>query len=308
MRLENSVVLITGGAGNIGSYILDEVISSGAREIVVVDNFFNSDKQYLEDKNIIVYPIDISSLEEMTFVFEKHKPDYVFHCASMLIQDSETLPRKSMNTNIVGTFNVVDLSNKFGVKKICYSSSASVYGEPKYLPVDENHPFQYDNFVYGWTKITAELIFRSECKCDWLGFRYYNVYSDRMRQGAFYTQVFPIFYNKIKNGEPITIYGDGSQTMDLIHAEDIARANILGLESDVSGEFFNVGSGKETSVLELAKLMMEMMDTEVEINIVPQDSQKVKNRRSSTDKINQLLNFVPTKTVKQGLKQYLETL
>lgn len=308
MKLKNSVVLITGGAGNIGSYILDEVISSGAKEIVVVDNFFNSDKQYLENKNVIVYPIDISSLEEMTFVFEKHKPDYVFHCASMLIQDSETLPRKSMNTNIVGTFNVVDLSNKFGVKKICYSSSASVYGEPKYLPVDEDHPFQYDNFVYGWTKITAELIFRSECKCDWLGFRYYNVYSDRMRQGAFYTQVFPIFYNKIKNGEPITIYGDGSQTMDLIHAEDIARANILGLESDVSGEFFNVGSGKETSVLELAKLMMEMMDTEVEINIVPQDSQKVKNRRSSTDKINQLLNFVPTKTVKQGLKQYLETL
>lgn len=308
MKLKNSVVLITGGAGNIGSYIMDEVISSGAREIVVVDNFFNSDKQYLEGKNVIVYPIDISSLEEMTFVFEKHRPDYVFHCASMLIQDSETLPRKSMNTNIIGTFNVVDLSNKFGVKKICYSSSASVYGEPKYLPVDEDHPFQYDNFVYGWTKITAELIFRSECKCDWLGFRYYNVYSDRMRQGAFYTQVFPIFYNKIKNGEPITIYGDGSQTMDLIHAEDIARANILGLESDVSGEFFNVGSGKETSVLELATLMMEMMDTEVEINIVPQDSQKVKNRRSSIDKINQLLNFSPTKTVKEGLTQYLQTI
>jgi len=308
MKLKNSVVLITGGAGNIGSYIVDEVMSSGAKEVVVVDNFFNSDKKYLEDKNVIVYPIDISSLEEMTFVFEKHKPDYVFHCASMLIQDSETLPRKSMNTNIVGTFNVVDLSNKFGVKKICYSSSASVYGEPKYLPVDEDHPFQYNNFVYGWTKITAELIFRSECKCDWLGFRYYNVYSDRMRQGAFYTQVFPIFYNKIKNGEPITIYGDGSQTMDLIHAEDIARANILGLESDVSGEFFNVGSGKETSVLELAKLMMEMMDTEVEINIVPQDSQKVKNRRSSTEKINKLLNFTPTKTVEEGLKQYLDTL
>lgn len=308
MKLKNSVVLITGGAGNIGSYIMDEVISSGAREIVVVDNFFNSDKQYLEGKNVIVYPIDISSLEEMTFVFEKHRPDYVFHCASMLIQDSETLPRKSMNTNIVGTFNVVDLSNKFGVKKICYSSSASVYGEPKYLPVDEDHPFQYDNFVYGWTKITAELILRSECKCDWLGFRYYNVYSDRMRQGAFYTQVFPIFYNKIKNGQPITIYGDGSQTMDLIHAEDIAKANILGLESDVSNEFFNVGSGKETSVLELAKMMMEMMDKEVEINIVPQDSQKVKNRRSSTNKINKLLKFVPTKTVKQGLEQYLNSL
>ena len=83
-----------------------------------------------------------------------YKPKYVFHCASMLIQDSETLPRKAINTNIMGTFNVVDLSNKYNVEKICYSSSASVYGEPKYLPVDENHPFQYENFIYGWTKIS----------------------------------------------------------------------------------------------------------------------------------------------------------
>ena len=108
-------------------------------------------------------------------------------------------------------------------------------------------------------KVTAEMIFLSHCKSEWLGFRYYNVYSERLGLGTFYTQVFPTFYDEIKNNKGITIFGDGSQTMDLIHAEDIARANILGIESDIEGEFFNVGTGVETSVLELANLMMKIM-------------------------------------------------
>ena len=149
------------------------------------------------------------------------------------------------------------------------------------------------------------MIFESNCKVDWVGYRYYNVYSSRMRQGAFYTQVFPIFYNKIKNGEDITIFGDGSQTMDLIHADDIARANMLGLESDVSGEFFNVGSGSETKVSELAEIMMSIMDKKVDIIYKDGDSQKVKNRRSSTEKIKTLLNFTPLIKVKEGLTQYV---
>ena len=305
MKLKDSTVLITGGAGNIGSYILDEVLKQKPKLCVIVDNFFNG-KNINSSANVKYYPLDISKLDELRYVFETHKPDYVFHCASMLIQDSEALPRKAINTNVMGTFNVVDLSNKFGIKKICYSSSASVYGEPKYLPVDEKHPFQYKNFIYGWTKISAELIFESNCKVDWLGFRYYNVYSDRMNKGAFYTQVFPIFYDKIMNGETITIYGDGTQTMDLIHAEDIAKANLLGMESDVSNEFFNVGSGKETKVVDLAKIMMSIIGKETEIVFEPEDTQKVKNRRSSTEKINTMLGFVPEVTPEIGLSRYVE--
>ena len=149
------------------------------------------------------------------------------------------------------------------------------------------------------------MIFESNCKVDWVGYRYYNVYSSRMRQGAFYTQVFPIFFNKIKNGKDITIFGDGSQTMDLIHADDIARANMLGLESNVSGEFFNVGSGSETKVSELAEIMMDIMDKKVDIIYKDNDSQKVKNRRSSTSKINKMLGFIPKVKVRDGLESYL---
>jgi UDP-glucose 4-epimerase len=306
-KLENKRILITGGSGNIGSYILDKIIEQGPSKCIVVDNLFNSDKTYskLNDECVKFYPLDISKLDEMQYIFETYKPEYVFHCASMLIQDSEILPRKAINTNIMGTFNIVDLSNKYNVKKICYSSSASVYGEPKYLPVDEEHPFKYKNFVYGWTKISAEMIFESNCNVDWVGFRYYNVYSDRMKEGAFYTQVFPIFYNKIYKGEDITIYGDGSQTMDLIHAEDIARANMLGMESDVSNEFFNVGSGRETTVVELAEIMMDIMNKKVKIVYRDDDSQKVKNRRSSTNKIKTMLGFIPEVGVREGLTQYI---
>ena len=280
------------------------ILKQNPKLCVVIDNLFNGNNK-IEHPNLKYYPLDIANLEEMNYIFETYKPEYVFHCASMLIQDSETLPRKSINTNIIGTFNIVDLSNKHGVKKICYSSSASVYGEPKYLPVDEDHPFEYNNFTYGWTKIAAEMIFRSNCKVEWLGFRYYNVYSDRMKQGAFYTQVFPIFYNKLKNNKPITIYGDGSQTMDLIHAEDIAKANILGINSNISNEFFNVGSGKETKVSELAEIMMGIMDSKTPINFVPEDTQKVKNRRSSTEKIKSLLGFIPQITPIEGLTRYI---
>jgi UDP-glucose 4-epimerase len=308
-KITNKTVLITGGAGNIGSYILDLVMNNNPKECIIIDNFFNSDKEYikkyLNQQNFVIYPIDISSLEELQFVFEKHKIDYIFHCASMLIQDSEKLPRKSINTNILGTFNIVDLANKYNIKKICYSSSASVYGEPKTLPVEEIHPYQYKNFIYGWTKIAAEMIFLSNCKCDWVGFRYYNVYSERMRQGAFYTQVFPIFYNHIINKTPVKIYGDGKQTMDLIYAGDIAKANILGLESDITNEFFNVGTGIETSASDLAQMIMNELDIEVPIEFIPNDTQKVKNRKSGTKKILNLLNFTPETTVLEGVKKYV---
>ena len=128
-----------------------------------------------------------------------------------------------------------------------------------------------------------------------------------MRSGAFYTQVFPIFYNKIVAGEPITIYGDGSQTMDLIHAKDIARANILGLESDITQEFFNVGTGIETTVIGLARTMADELDIPLGIKYKTGDTQKVKNRRSSTEKIKKLLNFEPKIDVNTGIKQYVQS-
>ena len=194
-------ILVTGGAGNIGSFIVDGVLQHNPQKLIIVDNLFNSnlnniphDSEFIEFLNL-----DIGNQEEVEFIFKTYQPEYVFHCASMLISDGEKLPRKAISTNIMGTYNIVDCCNQYSAKKICYSSSASVYGQPKYLPVDEEHPFQYSNFVYGWTKITAEMIFLSHCKSEWLGFRYYNVYSERLGLGTFYTQVFTLIDNTFKN-------------------------------------------------------------------------------------------------------------
>jgi UDP-glucose 4-epimerase len=128
-----------------------------------------------------------------------------------------------------------------------------------------------------------------------------------MNEGAFYTQVFTLFYNNIKQGIDITIFGDGTQTMDLIHASDIARANLLGLKSNVTGEFLNVGSGRETTVEELAHLMMDTLGKKVNIIYKDGDSQKVKNRRSDTTKIAKLLGFTPTINPREGISQYIKT-
>lgn len=306
-RIKNNTVLITGGTGNIGSHILDEILVYEPKEIVIVDNLFNSDKSNISKhlNDVIFYPFDISGQEEMDYVFDKHKPDVVFHCASMLIKDSELLPRKAIDSGIKGTYNIVELSNIYGVKKICYSSSASVYGEPLFLPVTEDHPFQHKNFVYGWVKIAAESIFLSHCQVPWLGFRYYNVYSERATKGSLYTQILPLFINKIMNEETVTIYGDGTQTMDMIHAKDIALANLQGMFSDVSGEFFNVGTGIETSVNDLVKYIGEFLNKKVEVKYIAEDSQKVKNRRSSTEKIKDMLGFEPEIEIKKGLEKII---
>jgi UDP-glucose 4-epimerase len=311
--MNNSVVLITGGAGNIGSHIVDLVSQENPKKIIVVDNFFNGHKdnivQHLDRDYFSIHQLDIGEYNDMLYIFEKYKPDYIFHQASMLIKDSESLPHKAIKTNIIGTFNLLDLSNRYDVKKMCFASSASVFGEPKYTPVDEDHPYEYRNFVYGWTKITTEMMFLSEATFPWIGFRYYNVYGERQRSGTYYTQVLKIFYDQIKRGGPLRIFGDGTQTMDMIHALDIARANILGMKSEtIQNEFFNVGTGIETSVYELATKLMKILHTEISIEYISEDSQKVRRRKSHTEKIKTLLGFEPGISVDEGLKRYVDYL
>ncbi len=311
--LTNATVLVTGGAGNIGSYIVDRLLTKNVKKIIVVDNFYHGFYDNLEDAmtsgKIKVEIVDISFYGDLLSVFQKYKPDFVFHQASMLLLDSAANPHQAIQANVVGSFNVISASKNIGtVKKIVFASSASVFGDPRYLPVDESHPFD-NKLFYGATKISTEAIFTSlyhEYNLPFVGLRYYNVYSERQKKGGVYTQVLPKWMNLIHLGKPITINDDGSQTMDLIHAEDIADANILAMESAAENQFFNVGSGKETSVLELAELIKRLINKDnIQLKFVPHDSNLVKKRCSSTIKIKEVLKFTPKIDLETGIKRYI---
>jgi len=313
-ELEGTVCLVTGGAGNIGSYVVDALVGERVRTVVVVDNFYNGHLENLEraleseGTDVAVCNEDISQHPRLLAVFNQYKPQYVFHLASMLTLDCKLQPLQAIQYNIVGTYNVIDCCLRTGVRKLVHSSSASVFGEPRYLPVDEDHP--YDNkLLYGATKIANEALLvaaQHEFGLAWVALRYYNVYSERQRRGHLYTQVIPKWAHDIQTKGRITINDDGHQTMDLIHAEDIARANILACKSDVVGEFFNIGTGTETSVKELAEMMIEFFGLPVEVVHVAHDPNRVRRRASSTKKAKDLLGFEATIGAREGIRRCVE--
>ncbi len=307
-------VLVTGGAGNIGSFIVDQLIEKG-HFVIIVDNFYNGKieniQKHLISKCAILEVCDITNYRRLNSIFERHKPDYVSHQASMMIMDSQKFPFDAIDVNIKGTFNVLQCCIEHKVKKITFASSASVYGEPRYLPVDEEHPFD-NRTLYGATKIANEALFNSWAythNLPFVGFRYYNTYSERQGLGAFYTQVFQKWIHLIKANKPIEIYGDGTQTMDLIHAEDAARANILAMFNDnIKNEYFNVGTGIETSLLQLKELLFKKMNKTVPVKFIPYDEHLVKRRVSSTRKIKEMLSFEPKISLEVGIERYLNAL
>jgi len=307
-------VLVTGGAGNIGSFIVDQLVELG-HDVVVVDNFYNSTLKYLaphlETGKAVLEVCDITNYMVLSRVFEKHRPQFASHQASMMIMDSNKFPFEAIDVNIKGSFNFIQCCLDYGVQKVTFASSASVFGNPRYVPVDEEHP--YDNeTLYGATKIAEEHLFKSWAfshKLPWVGFRYYNIYSERQGMGAFYTQVFQKWILKVQQGEPIQLYGDGEQTMDLVHSEDAARANVLSLFNEgVNFEMFNVGTGIETSVNQLKDMIFAEMGRSVPVERLDYDRHLVRRRQASTQKIREKLGFIPQVSLTEGLRRYVTAL
>ncbi|HMS32676.1 MAG TPA: SDR family NAD(P)-dependent oxidoreductase [Ignavibacteria bacterium] len=307
-------ILITGGAGNIGSFIADQCIELG-HKVIVVDNFYNGRHRnisgHLAKCEIELETIDIGSYEMVKYVFDKHKPEYVSHQASLMILDSNKFPHKAIDTNITGTFNIIQACSEYKVRKLTYGSSASVYGNPRFVPVTEDHPFD-NQTLYGATKIAKEALMQSWAYSNnvpYVGFRYFNIYSERQGLGAFYTQVFQKWIHAIHNGEEIIMYGDGEQTLDLVHSSDAARANILALFNDnVKNEHFNVGTGIETSLKDILNLIEKLLGKKAKVRHVDSDPHLVRRRCASINKISEQLGFEPRVTVEEGTKKYIRYL
>jgi UDP-glucose 4-epimerase len=268
VEIQGTRSLVTGGAGTIGSHVVDELIRGGAAEVVVLDNFVRGRTENLawalENGTVRVVEGDIRDqklVRELTA-----GQDLVFHLAAIRITQCAEEPRLANEVLVDGTFNVVEAAAAEGVKKLIASSSASVYGLAEEFPTTErHHPYNNDTF-YGAAKAFNEAVlrsFHSMYGLDYVALRYFNVYGPRMDIYGLYTEVLIRWMERIESGTPPLILGDGLQTMDFIHVADIARANILAARADVTDDVFNVASGTETSLKELAQALSDAMKSDL---------------------------------------------
>ena len=313
--LEGSKVLVTGGAGFIGSHLVGELLKTDVSEIIVYDNFARGKKSYLKkfllDDRVNLF-LDGADIREIDILDEAMEGcDYVFHTAAMWLLHCKDFPRTAFHVNIEGTFNILEACIKHKVKKLIYSSSASVYGDAVEVPMTEEHPFLNKNF-YGSTKIAGEAMcraFHDRYGLNYVGLRYMNVYGPNQDQTAAYTGVIPIMLNKIDENESPIINGDGSQAYDFIYVEDVAHANLLAAESSSTDEFFNVGSGIQTSIKDLCDLILKMKNSNLKVKFKPYSNddarQMVQNRIGCPEKAYELINFRYKYDLEEGLKKLI---
>lgn len=315
MELNNSKCLVIGGAGFIGSYVVSELLKHNVQEIVVYDNLARGKKEYLEqslkDERCTFFPVG-GDIREIDILNDAMKgKDYVFCLAAMWLLHCKDYPRTAFDVNIAGTFNVLEACVKNNIKKLIWSSSASVYGDAVELPMTENHPFNNKNF-YGATKIAGEAMataFNDRYGLQIIGLRYMNVYGPNQDQTAAYTGVVPIMLNKIAANEAPVINGDGSQAYDFIYVEDVARCNVDALRSDVTFGFYNVGTEVQTTIKELCNTILRLKNSDLKVIYKPytEDDARafVQNRIGSKVKAQKELGFVYKYNLEQGLQELI---
>jgi len=308
--LKEKCCLVTGGAGFIGSTIVDQLLSAGVSEVRVIDNFvrgsWNNLTHALEHGRVNVIDGDIRSAALVDEATEG--VDYIFHQAALLITRCAEAPQEAVEVLITGTMNVLEAALKHGVKKVIAASSASVYGEPSYLPIDESHPFN-NRTMYGAGKIANEQMLRAlheTSGLDYVAFRPFNVYGPRMDTTGAYTEVLIRWLDAIDAGKPPLIFGDGHQSMDFVFVGDIARANVLAAQSDLTDEVFNLGTGIQTSLNELCELVLQITDSPLRPE--HREARKVANvqrRRAAVEKAETMLGFRAGVSLEQGLGELI---
>lgn len=308
VQIEGSRALVTGGAGTIGSHVVDELIRGGAAEIVVLDNFVRGRRENLawalENGSVTLVEGDIRDQALVREVTAGQ--DLVFHLAAIRITQCAEEPRLANEVLVDGTFNVVEAAAEEGVKKLIASSSASVYGLAEQFPTTErHHPYNNDTF-YGAAKAFNEATLRSfhaMKDLDYVALRYFNVYGPRMDIYGLYTEVLIRWMERIESGTPPLILGDGLQTMDFVHVADIARANILAAKADVTDEVFNIASGEETSLKELAQALSDVMKSDLAPEHGPARAVNgVTRRLASTAAAEEKLGFRSELSLNEGLQ------
>ncbi|MEV6811700.1 NAD-dependent epimerase/dehydratase family protein [Micromonospora sp. NPDC051296] len=308
VEIAGARALVTGGAGTIGSHVVDELTAGGAAEVVVLDNFVRGRRENLARAlphgtvRLVEGDIrDAALVHELT-----QGKDLVFHLAAIRITQCAEEPRLANEVLVDGTFNVLEAAAAAKVRKVVLSSSASVYGLADEFPTTErHHPYHNDTF-YGAAKAFNEGMlrsFHSMYGLDYVALRYFNVYGPRMDIHGLYTEVLIRWMERLDAGRPPLILGDGLQTMDFVHVADIARANILAARADVTDEVFNIASGTETSLRELAQALSDVMKSDLAPEFGPARAVNgVTRRLADTTTAAQKLGFRAEISLHEGLQ------
>jgi UDP-glucose 4-epimerase len=310
LDLTDARIAVIGGAGLLGSHIVDHLLDEKVSEVVVFDNFLRGTHANLEDarSDRRVKVVEASMTDEEALRDALTGVDGVFLLASLWLGECVNEPRKAWEVNVLGTWNVVEACLELGVKRVVFSSSASVYGNAVQTPMTEDHPFN-NRTTYGATKIANEQMFRAiyqQHGLPYVGHRYMNIYGPRMDYQGTYVSVIMRVLDRIWSGERPVIFGDGSQVYDFIYVGDTAEANILSMKADCADEFFNIGMGVGTTINELVAVLLELTGSDLEPEYRPQEQSFVTYRIGSIDKAERLLGFRAHTPLREGLAKVIE--
>jgi UDP-glucose 4-epimerase len=301
--------LVTGGAGTIGSTIVDQLVEAGAAEVTVLDDLSRGSRENLANGlasgRVQLIEGDIRDRRLVTRLMAG--TGLVFHQAAIRITRCAAEPRLAVDVIANGTYEIIEAAVDAGVRKLVAASSASVYGLAEEFPTPErHHPYNNDT-IYGAAKVFNEGLLRSFHAMrglNYVGLRYFNVYGPRMDTCGAYTEVLIRWMERIEAGQPPLILGDGTQTMDFVYTKDIARANLLAAASDVSDEVFNLGSGTETSLAELARMMVRIMGADLAPEFgLPRQVNPVSRRLADVSRASERLGWKAEVSLEAGLHQ-----
>lgn len=311
MDIVGKRIVVIGGAGLIGSHLVDQLTEEDVAEIIVYDNFARGTRQNLEtalkDTRVTVFDAGGDIRQSDILKASLDGADGVFHLAALWLLQCYEFPRSAFDVNIAGTFNVLEACVEKDVRRLVYSSSASVYGDAVEIPMTEDHPFNNTNF-YGATKVAGEQMcraFHHRYGLSYAGLRYMNVYGPRQDYKGAYVAVVMKMLDAIDAGQPLVVYGDGSQAYDFVSVKDCAKANIKAMKSDANDRFYNVGTGIRTSIKELAERVIDITGSKHGIEYKEDGVTFVKDRVGSTVAAEAEIDFVADKRLDEGLRELI---
>ncbi len=311
MGIDAQKLVLIGGAGFVGSHLVESLLAEGAKDIVVFDNFLRGTRENLAEplKMGRVKIIEGDILDSAAVEKAVQGADGVFHLAASWLLQCVDDPRAGLQANIVGTFNVMEACRLAKVPRLVFSSSASVYGNALHEQMNEDHPLNNRTF-YGGTKIAGEQLLRSYNEMNGLNYvalRYFNIYGPRQDYSGAYVSVIMKVLDRLDAGERPVVFGDGSQAYDFIYVGDVARANILALKNtEVNDVPINVCTGKKTSIRELVDMLRELSGRNLETEYRPAAQQFVTDRLGDPTSCRKLLGFEPHVSLRDGLKKLIE--